>query len=188
MSKKYIPLAKILYTQDLTFNYLCENSKLLMSLYHISRHNSSVFFISNTTYFLKRKPIKVQFFRLSAAWIKVYQIPHIIFQTRSKFFFKVWIYFQCHEGSFFCTFLAETLYTFDKSSTSKYKFSDLPLLTLNSPNSSCHFCSKSQFFFKLYITLQCHETRLCTFSCKNLYAFDERNPSKCKFPDFQLLT
>ena len=98
LSKKYIPLAKILYTQDLTFNYLCENSKLLMSLYHISRHNSSVFFSSNTTYFLKRKPVKVQFFRLSAAWIKVYQIPHIIFQTISKFFFKVWIYFQCHEG------------------------------------------------------------------------------------------
>ena len=97
---------------------------------HFSRHNSSVFFSSNITYFLQKQPIKVQIFRLSTAQVKVHQIPHIIFRTKSQFFFNVWISFQCHERSFFCTFLAETLYAIDKSSTSKCKFSDLPLLEL----------------------------------------------------------
>ena len=69
-------------------------------------------------------------FRLSTARIKIRQIPHVIFQTKSQFFFKVWITLQCHEKSFFCTFLAETLYAIDKSSTSKCKFSDFPLLAL----------------------------------------------------------
>ena len=72
----------------------------------------------------------MQIFRLSTAGVKVHQIPHVIFQTKNQFFFKVWISFQCHERSFFCTFLAETLHAIDKSSTSKCKFSDLPLLTL----------------------------------------------------------
>ena len=72
----------------------------------------------------------MRIFRLSTARVKIFQIPHVIFQTKSQFFFKVWITSQCRERSFFCTFLAETLYAIDKSSTSKCKFSDLPLLAL----------------------------------------------------------
>ena len=75
---------------------------------YFSRHNSSVFFCSNITCFLQKKPIKVHNFRLSTAQVKIHQIPHIIFQTKSPFFFKVWITFQWHEREFFCTFLAET--------------------------------------------------------------------------------
>ena len=45
------------------------------------------------------------------------------------------------------------------------------------------------FFFKLCITLQCHETWLfCIFSSKSLYALDKMIQSRCKFSDFQLLT
>ena len=36
-------------------------------------------------------------FRLSTAWVKIHQFTHVIFQTKSQFFFKVWIFFQCHE-------------------------------------------------------------------------------------------
>ena len=77
LSKKYIPSAKTLYTEDLsniTFNYLCENSP--NSLCHFWNHKS--FF---TTQLL-------------------------------------------------CIFLAQTLHTFYKSSPSKCKFSDFPLLAL----------------------------------------------------------
>ena len=43
-------------------------------------------------------------------------------------------------------------------------------------------------FFKLYITLQCHETWcFCTFSSKYLNALEKQIQSKCKFSDFQLL-
>ena len=50
----------------------------------------------------------------------------------------------------------------------------------NSPNFSCHFSNKNEFFFQVRITLP-------YFSSQTLYAFDKRNPSKCKFSDFQLL-
>ena len=50
------------------------------------------------------------------------------------------------------------------------------------------FGTKSQFFFKLCITLQCHETQLfCTFSSKTVYDVDKRSASKFKFSDFRTL-
>ena len=86
------------------------------------------YFSSNIAYFLQKKPIKKQIFRLFTTLVKIQQISHVIFQTKSLFFFKVCITLQCHEGQFYCTFLADTLYDIDKSSTSKCKFSYLPLL------------------------------------------------------------
>ena len=59
-----------------------------------SRHNFSVFFNSNITYFLQKQPIKEHIFRLSTARVKVHQIPDDIFQIKSQFFFKVWIFFS----------------------------------------------------------------------------------------------
>ena len=65
---------------------------------HFSWHSpvffSSIFFnsfifSSNITYFLQKYSIKVQIFRLSAAQATVHQIPHVIFQIKSQFFFKV---------------------------------------------------------------------------------------------------
>ena len=132
---------------------------------------------------------QVQIFRLSPAPVKVHQIPHLIFQTKSQFLFKVWISFQCHGREFFCTFSAEPLYAIDKSSTSKCKFSDFPLLRLKFTKFFMSFFeSRLSFFFKLWITLQCHETWLfCTFSSKSFYAWDNRTWWKCKFSDFRLL-
>ena len=103
---------------------------ILEIIRHFSWHNSSVFSSSSITYFLQKQPIKVQFIRLSTAPVKIHQIPHVTFQTKSQFFFKVLITLQCHERSFFCTFLAETFYAIDQSSPSKCKSSDLPLLAL----------------------------------------------------------
>ena len=111
---------------------------------HFSRHNSSVFLSSNIKYFQQKQPIKVHIFKLSTVQVKIHQIPYVMFQTKSHFFFKVWIFFQCHERSFFRTFLPKTLYVIDKSSSSKCKFSDLPLLTFT----NVIFGTKSQFFFQ----------------------------------------
>ena len=88
------------------------------------------YFSSNITYFWQKYSIEVQIFRFSTARVKIHQISHVIFQIKNEFLLKVWVTFQCHEGEIFCTFLAQTLYTIDNSSTSKRKFSDLPLLTL----------------------------------------------------------
>ena len=48
------------------------------------------------------------------------------------------------------------------------------------------FESTSQIFFKLCITLQCHETYFYTFLAKTLYDFYKRKPSKCKISSFRL--
>ena len=67
--------------------------------------------------------------------------------------------YLCHfwnHKSFFttqllCIFLAQTLHTFYKSSPSKCKFSDFPLLRLNKVHQISHviFQMKSQFFLKV---------------------------------------
>ena len=56
------------------------------------------YFSSNIVYFLQKKPIKKQIFRLFTTLVKIHQISHVIFQTKSLFFFKVCITLQCHEG------------------------------------------------------------------------------------------
>ena len=64
----------------------------------------------------------MQIFRFFTAQVKVHKSSHVIFQTKSEFFFKLWITVQCYERYLFCTFLAETkgalsvkLQTFDCS-------------------------------------------------------------------------
>ena len=133
---QYISSAKILYTEDLTLlSSTCVKIHqityfIFETISYFSQHNSSVFFSSNIIYFLQKKPIKGKIFRLSAARVKVHLIPHVIFQTKSKFFFEVWIFFQCHVCGILLYSFAETLCAIHKSSTLKCKFSDLPLLAL----------------------------------------------------------
>ena len=92
--------------------------------------SSMGFFCPNNT-FLHLKHIKMIYLTLlSTNCVKIHQIPHVIFQTESQEFFKVGITFKYHERSFFCTFLAETLYAFEKSSTLKCKLAGLPVLAL----------------------------------------------------------
>ena len=83
-------------------------------------------FSSNITYFLQ----KCKFSDFPLLRIKFTKIFHVIFQIKSQFFFKLWIFFQCHETEFFCTFQVETLCAIGTCSISKYKFPDMPLLAL----------------------------------------------------------
>ena len=97
LSKKDIASAKTLYTEYLTFNYLCGNSQSYLSLYHFLQHNSSVFCYLKQNMISTKVAHQVQIFRLSAARVKVHQISHAIFQTKVIFSSKFWISFQCHE-------------------------------------------------------------------------------------------
>ena len=106
LSKKYIPSAKTLNTEDLssiTFSYLYEHSP--NDLFHFWNHKVATpllcKFLAQTLHtFCKSSPSK---------WVKVkvHLIAHFIFQTKSQFFFNVWIFFQCHDRYFFCTILSE---------------------------------------------------------------------------------
>ena len=72
-----------------------------------------------------------EIFKLLSGWVKIRQIPHVILETTSQFFFKLCITLHCHERQVFCTFLAETLYDFCKRSTPKCKISEFRLLRSN---------------------------------------------------------
>ena len=51
---------------------------------------------SNNIYFGQRSQLKHNVFRLSSAWVKICQIPHVNFQATSQFFFKLCITLPCH--------------------------------------------------------------------------------------------
>ena len=102
--KKHIPSAKT-YTVDLsniTFNYLCVDSQNYLR--HFWNHKSffttqllCIFLAQTLHTFYKSSPSKCKFSDFPLLGLKVHQFPHVIFQTKSQFFFKVWIFFQCHE-------------------------------------------------------------------------------------------
>ena len=73
---------------DIIFKYFQVIFHDTIRLYHFS---------SNVTYFWQKYPIKVQIFRLFTAQVKIHQISHVIFQTKSEFFFKFWMTVQCDE-------------------------------------------------------------------------------------------
>ena len=53
------------------------------SLFNVMKDNSSVFI----------------WLRLLRGWVKIHQIPHVIFETTSQFFFKLCTNLQCHDNS-----------------------------------------------------------------------------------------
>ena len=164
LSKKYIPSAKALHTEDLsniTFNYLSEKSP--NSVCHFLNHKS--FFTTqllciclaqtlHTCY--KSSPSKSKFSDSPLLLLKFTEFLMSSFQTNSQFFFKVWITLQCADRSFFCTFLAETLYW--QKQHIKMQISRLATARIKIQQ-TLHviFGTKSYFSFELSITLQCYE-------------------------------
>ena len=102
----------------------------------------------------------MQISRLSTAPIKIHQIPHVIFGTKSHFFFRLCITLQCHETKLFCTFSSKfvcfgQMYPIKVQifglSTTHMKINRIPYII---------FQATSQFPFKPCNALQCHDTYL----------------------------
>ena len=80
----------------------------------------------------------------------------------------------------FSVFFRSNLKYFRQKELIEVKFSDFWMVEWKSPNSSCHIWNH-KFFFKLCVTIQCHERSLfCIFLAKTLYDLDIKSPSKCK--------
>ena len=62
---------------------------ILETLIHFSRHNSSVFFGSYTTYFRQKLPIKVQVFRFPTTRVKIVKFVMTIFKQKVSFQLKL---------------------------------------------------------------------------------------------------
>ena len=102
LSKKYIPSAKRLYTEDLTLlSTTCLEIQITYVIFetksHFSRHNSFVFFQFKSHILWTKMAYRCEIFGLLIGWVKIHQIPHVVFATASQFFFKLCITFPCHE-------------------------------------------------------------------------------------------
>ena len=58
-------------------------------LFSFMKNNSSALFLAQTLYtFVTKRLLKHNFFRLLIAWVKILQIPHVRFKTKSQFLFE----------------------------------------------------------------------------------------------------
>ena len=135
----------------------------------------------NTFLQLKHYIQRIYLTLLSTTCVKIHQITYVIFETIYKSFFTT---------QFLCIFFAQTLHTFYKSSPSKCKFLDFPLLGLKFTNFLMSFFQlKGQFFLKVWIFFQCHKRLFFRpFLAETLYAIEKRSTSKCKLSDLPLVT
>ena len=102
-------------------------SSFIQILHHCSVPCLLCIFSSQTFILWTKRAHRSEIFRLLSGWVKIQQIPYVMFETTSQFFFQLFITLQCHE-KLFCTFLAETVHDLDKRSPSKCKISDFRLL------------------------------------------------------------
>ena len=61
------------------------------------KDNSSVFFYPKLPILRTKIARQSEIFGLLSGWMKIHQIPHVIIETTSQFFFKFCITLQCHE-------------------------------------------------------------------------------------------
>ena len=104
--------------------------------------------------------------------MKIHQITYVIFETIYQSFFTT---------QFLCIFLAQTLHTIYKSSPSKYKFSDFPLLGSRFTKFlMLFFKQKVSFSSKFGSLVSVMRKSFCTFLAETLYVLEKSNTSKCK--------
>ena len=75
-------------------------------LHHFNaiKDNSSVFFCLKSHIVWTKIVHWSEIFGLLSGWVKIHQIPHVIFGTNSQFFFWLCIALQCQETQLFCIF------------------------------------------------------------------------------------
>ena len=107
--------------------------------FSVITHNSSVIFRSYIFYFGQKDLIKLPILTLPSVLVKICQIPHVIFQTTSQFFFKFCMTLHCHERLFLCTIFRSSVIYFPQKEPMNVKiFKTFECSDQNSP-SSCHF-------------------------------------------------
>ena len=107
-----------------------------------------------------------------------------VLKPQGQGLFKFCITVQCHVSSVFC--YLKILY-FGQKEPIEVKFSLLSGWVKMHQIPYAMFETTSQFFFKLFITLQCHEKLFCTILAETVHDLDKRSPSECKMSDFRLL-
>ena len=134
--------------------------------------------------FGQKESIKVQILRLSCALMKVHPIPHASFETTRSRFIQILHHCSVSWKITPLYFFSSNIYTLEKTQFSdfwmvEWKFKIHQILFVM-------FETTIQFFFKLCITLQCHERTLLYFFSWNCTWFEEKEPIKVQ--NFRLST
>ena len=98
---------------------------------------SPLYFLSQTFILWTKRAHRSEIFRLLSGWVKIHQIPYVIFETTSQFLFKLFITLQCHE-KLFCTFLAKLHMIWTKGAHQSAKFQTFDCSCKISPNLYFH--------------------------------------------------
>ena len=100
---------------------------------------------------------KYIFFRLLSVIMKVYLIPHAIFEITRQGFIQILHHCSVSWKINRLYFSSSNLIYFGQKEPIELKSSTFGWLGENSSNTSCHIWNQKSVFFKLCITLQCHE-------------------------------
>ena len=115
--------------------------------------------------------MKIPILTLSSVLMKICQIPHVIFQTTGRFFFKFFMTLHCHETELLCTFVGQTLYTLHKTDQSKCNCFRIFSAPIKINQILVIFETKNKFLFTFCTTLWYHEIYFfhTFFSLKFIY-------------------
>ena len=115
----------------------------------IKQNSAILFLVQRLCTLFKRNPLKCKFFGFWSARVKICEIPHVIFESASQFFFKYCINIQCHQAKLPYTFFSSNImYVVQKKPIKLQSFEIFECLGQNLSNSSC------QFWTDTLITLQ----------------------------------
>ena len=158
------------------------------SIFSAIKQNSPIFFLAQRLCTLfKRSSWKCKFLIFSSAQVKIRQIPHVIFETTSKFSFRCCINIQFHQAKLPYTFFSSKIMYFNQKKPIKLQiFEIFECLGQNSSNSSCHFWKHKSVFLQMLhqYSVPSSKTPLYFFLHQTLCTLFKRSPLKCKFLRF----
>ena len=121
------------------------------SIFSSIKQNFLILFLAQRSCTLtKRSPLNCKFLRFSSAWVKIRQIPHVIFESTSQFSFKCCINIQCHQAKLLYTFFSWKIMYFNQKKPIKVQiFEIFQCSGWNSSNFSCHFWKHKSVFLQM---------------------------------------
>ena len=73
---------------------VCSN---FVSLFSVMKDNTSVYFLSQPFIFWTKRACRREILKFLGDLVKIHQIPYVMFESNSQFFFKLCITLQYHE-------------------------------------------------------------------------------------------
>ena len=134
------------------------------------------FVSSNLIYFWQKKPHWSEICGLLSGWVKIYQIPYVIFGIKSSFFLQTLHHYSVLWDITLLCFLSYFLYGLDKRIRSKCKFSDFQLLASKLTKFLLFFKPHVSFLEYLYHLLVPWHIILLTSSSWNIKWFCQKEP------------